>query len=115
MTESIEEAGVLLRAFAEPTRLRILNLLLEGELCVCDLCGVLDVLQPSISRHLAYLVRARLVRVRQEGKWKYYAIAAHASGTHRRLLNCLRDCLRDIDVLAEDLRRLRAHPGARCC
>ncbi len=61
----------LFRAFADPTRLRLLNLLLERELCVCDLCAVLDEIQPKVSRHLAYLRRAGLVTVRSDGNWKH--------------------------------------------
>ena len=108
--------NTLFRAFADETRLRILNLLLEREVCVCDLCDVLDVLQPSISRHLAYLDRAGLVTVRQEGKWKYYSTVRQADSPRRRLLNCVKSCLRDIDVLRSDLDRLRELQRAgQCC
>jgi ArsR family transcriptional regulator len=93
-----------------------LNLLLEGEICVCDLCEVLDVLQPSISRHLAYLGRAGLVTVRQDGKWKYYSTATHPDSLRRRLLNCVRSCLRAIDVLRSDLDRLhKLQRAGQCC
>ena len=61
MTVTLATTPDLFRAFADPTRLRILNLLVEGEVCVCDLCGVLGEIQPKISRHLAYLRRAGLV------------------------------------------------------
>lgn len=107
MTTTLNTTHALFRAFADPTRLRILNLLLEGELCVCDLCEVLDVLQPSISRHLAYLDRAELVTVRQQGKWKYYAVARRPSGLVKTLLNCVRGCLREIDELQDDLAKLK--------
>lgn len=103
------------RAFADPTRLRILNLLLEGEVCVCDLCTVLDEIQPKVSRHLAYLRRAELVTVRTDGKWKYYALAKRPKGLHRTLLNCVRSCLRGTDELQEDLARLRTSSRAACC
>jgi len=98
----------LFRAFADPTRLRILNLLLEGEVCVCDLCRVLDEIQPKVSRHLAYLRRAELVTVRTQGKWKYYALAGYSHGLRRTLLNCVRSCLREMDPLQDDLTRLKA-------
>ena len=66
----------LFGAFANQTRLRILNLLHERkEICVCDLCEVLGEPQPKVSRHLAVLRGARLVDVRAEGKWKFYALA----------------------------------------
>lgn len=104
----------LFRAFADATRLRLLNLLLERELCVCDLCAVLDEIQPKISRHLAYLRRAGLVRVRQQGKWKYYAIARAPRGLEQTLLQCVKSCLRELDVLQDDLERLRAMPATEC-
>ncbi len=104
----------LFRAFADPTRLRILNLLQEGEVCVCDLCAVLDEIQPKISRHLAYLRREGLVDVRQDGKWKHYRIKRYAQGLERTLINCVKSCLREIDVLQVDLDRLRSGQGG-CC
>ena len=73
---------------------------------MCELCEVLDLAQPNASRHLAYLLRAGLVTVRQEGKWKYYTVAKRPTGLHRTLLDCVRGCLREIDVLKRDLSRL---------
>jgi len=115
MTSSLSTTPDLFRAFADPTRLRILNLLIEGEVCVCDLCTVLDEIQPKVSRHLAYLRRAELVQVRTVGKWKYYALARHPKGLRRTLLNCVRSCLREMDELQEDLARLRTTSSADCC
>jgi len=114
MTSNLATTPDVFRAFADPTRLRILNLLLEGEVCVCDLCSVLDEIQPKISRHLAYLRRAGLVEVRQDRKWMRYRIKRHAQGLERTLISCLKSCLREIDVLQEDLDRLRSGKGA-CC
>lgn len=114
MTSVLSTTADVFRAFADPTRLRILNLLIEGEVCVCDLCSVLDAIQPKVSRHLAYLRRAGLVDVRQEGKWKHYRIKRDARGVERTLINCLKSSLRDIDVVQEDLDRLRSGQGA-CC
>ncbi len=104
---NLKTSNILFRAFADPSRLRILNLLLEGELCVCDLCDALRVLQPRISRHLAYLRRAGLVTVRSEGKWKHYTLAHHANGLHSTLIHCLQNCLSEVDVLQRDTKRLR--------
>ena len=115
MTTTLATTPDLFRAFADPTRLRILNLLLEGEVCVCDLCSVLDEIQPKVSRHLAYLRRAELVTVRTEGKWKYYALAKHPKGLQRTLLNCVRSCLREMDELQNDLERLRTMDSGECC
>ena len=114
MTATLATTPDVFRAFADPTRLRILNLLADREVCVCDLCSVLDEIQPKVSRHLAYLRRAGLVEVRQEGKWKHYRIKRHAQGLERTLINCVKSCLREIDVLQADLDRLRSGSGA-CC
>jgi len=113
MTATLSTTPDVFRAFADPTRLRILNLLLEGEVCVCDLCAVLGDSQPKVSRHLAYLRQAGLVEVRQEGKWKHYRIKRDAQGLERTLIHCVKSCLREIDVLQEDLKRLRC--GSRSC
>lgn len=115
MEATLSTVPDLFRAFADPTRLRILNLLLEGELCVCDLCEVLDVPQPTASRHLAYLRRAGLVTVRQDGRWKYYATAKRPKGLEGTLLRCVRTCLREMDVLQDDLYRLRDTETGACC
>ncbi len=57
MKTAMKTPSDLFKAFADSTRLRILSLLLEGELCVCDLCEVLDIIQPTVSRHLGRLQR----------------------------------------------------------
>ena len=95
------------RAFADPTRLRILNLLQSRkEICVCDLCEALEESQPKISRHLATLRRADLVDVRQEGKWKFYALASGRTPLHQSLLRCVGSCLADLPELRRDRERL---------
>jgi ArsR family transcriptional regulator len=65
---------VLFRALADPTRLRLLNLLSEQEMCVCYFTEVLRAPQPKISRHLAYLRRAGIVASRRDGKWMHYKL-----------------------------------------
>lgn len=97
----------LFHAFANPTRLRILNLLQEEkEICVCDLCEVLGEAQPKVSRHLATLRRVAMVQVRREGKWKFYALAQPPTALHRTLLRCVRSCLGELEELAVDRERL---------
>ncbi len=93
----------LFAAFADPTRLRILSLLhQQKEICVCDLCEVLGVLQPKVSRHLAILRDAGLVDVRSDGKWKFYALAQPATSLQRTLLRCVGSCLGEVEELAAD-------------
>jgi len=96
----------LFSAFANQTRLRVLNLLLDQkEVCVCDLCDVLDEPQPKVSRHLAILRDTGLVEVRSEGKWKFYALAQPPTPLHRTLLRCVGTCLAEFDELAADRER----------
>lgn len=68
------QVNLMFRAFSDPTRLRILHLLLDGELCVGDLVKILKVPQPTASRHLAYLRRTGLVATRRNGLWNYYTL-----------------------------------------
>jgi ArsR family transcriptional regulator, arsenate/arsenite/antimonite-responsive transcriptional repressor len=102
----------MFRAFADPTRLRIVNLLLRGELCVCDIVRVLDVAQPTASRHLAYLRRAGLVEARRDGLWMYYKLAAPQTEFHQRLIDCLGCCYQGVPQLAKDVKQLNRK---RCC
>jgi len=97
----------LFRAFADPTRLRLLALLQAGkEFCVCDLCAALDEPQPKVSRHLASLRAAGLVEVRRDGRWKFYALAEAPTPLHRSLLRCIATCLVDLPELGRDRARL---------
>jgi ArsR family transcriptional regulator len=108
MSASPRDPPDLFRAFADPTRLRILSLLQEEkEICVCDLCEVLDEIQPKVSRHLATLRRVGLVHTRRDGKWRFYSLA-EPTRLHRTLLRCVRSCFTGFDVLANDRKRLRA-------
>ena len=65
----------LFRALGDPTRLRLLNLIGNREICVCYLVEILGMSQPKISRHLAYLRRAGIVTARRDGKWMHYRLA----------------------------------------
>jgi len=107
----------MFRAFSDPTRLRILNLLQPGELCVCELVGIIDVPQPKISRHLAYLRRAGLVAGRKDGLWMYYSLAPIKGTFHQKLIECLGCCFRDVPELNRDLKRLGKGAGddRNCC
>ena len=101
----------MFRAFADPTRLRILNLLLRGELCVCDIVSTLDAPQPTVSRHLAYLRKARLVEARKDGLWMHYTLANPDSKFHAKLIECLSCCFQEVPELAKDAKRLKP----KCC
>ena len=107
----------MFRAFSDRTRLRILHLLRAGgETCVCDLVDVLGVPQPKVSRHLAYLRKAGLVKVRKDGLWSYYTMAPTRNAFHGKLLECLGCCFGDVPELAKDAERLGLGKGcSKCC
>lgn len=79
----------LLKAAGEPTRLRILNLLREGRICVCDLQAALQLPQPTVSRHLGALRHANLVADMRHGPRVIYSLAPVASPQQKALLEFL--------------------------
>lgn len=113
----------MFRAFSDRTRLRLLHLLVTGELCVCDLVDVIGAPQPKVSRHLAYLRKAGLVQVRKDGLWSYYRLAPARGAFHQKLLECLSCCFREVPELAKDAARLpsgmcgttRTASSRKCC
>jgi ArsR family transcriptional regulator len=109
-------ADLVFRAFSDRTRLRILHLLLQGELCVGDLVSILKTPQPTASRHLAYLRKARLVTTRSRGAWTFYALAPASTPFHRKLLDCLAQCFSELDEIPADrsnAKKLKRSGG--CC
>lgn len=105
-----DRVDLMFRAFSDRTRLRILHMLRGGELCVCDIVDVLQVPQPKVSRHLAYLRRAGLVTVRKEGLWAHYTLAPAHNAFHEKLMECLAKCFTCVPQLATDAGRLK-----KCC
>ncbi|MGP0068080.1 MAG: ArsR/SmtB family transcription factor [Isosphaeraceae bacterium] len=108
LTDSIE----LFKAFADLVRLRLLNLLADGEVCVCHLHEALDLPQSTVSRHLAYLRKRGLVVGRKEGPWVHYRLAKPAGELHRTLIGCLATCRKDIETLNQDRQKL---DRGSCC
>ena len=94
------------KGLADHTRLRILNLLLRGELCGCDLQYVLGSSQPNISRHLGYLKRAGLVRDRRDGYRVFYRLTARENRDVAHLAEYLHRSFRTDPAFADDLRKL---------
>ena len=92
MTRSSKSADLagLFAALADPTRLRLLNLIGGREVCVCYFVEILRQGQPKISRHLAYLRRAGLVAARREGKWMHYRMVPQADEAAASILDCRR-------------------------
>ena len=95
------------KALSDVNRLRILNLLLHGELCVCDIQYVLDSSQPNVSRHLAYLKSSGLVLDRRVGLRIFYRLADPKHGTKRRLFEFLQDAYKNEEQLQGDTARLK--------
>lgn len=109
----VTDIDALFRGFADPTRIRILNLLVAGEMCVCDLVEMLDLPQPAVSRHLAYLRRAGLVAARRDSTFAYYRLTEPANQVHRNLVNCVRGCFTGIGSLDAERRRAVARVSER--
>jgi ArsR family transcriptional regulator len=106
----------IFRAFSDRTRLRILSLLKEGELCVGDLVDILKVPQPKVSRHLAYLRRVGLVETRQSGLWNFYRLAPAATPFHKKMIECLGACFGDVPEIARDAGKARTlRKSGGCC
>lgn len=112
-THSIDQ---IFKAFADPSRLRLLNLLRRGERCVCDLMAVLKLPQSKVSRHLSYLKRAGLVESHRDGLWIHYELARPQTKFHQQILSCLDGCLQEAPILKIDLEKLKKTPiQSRCC
>ncbi len=111
-----DRLNLMFRAFSDRTRLRMLYLLREGESCVGDRVDVLQLDQPAASRHLAYLRRAGLVRVRKAGLWSYYSLAPAGGAFHAKLLECLACCFEEVPLIREDQARARkVKEKGGCC
>lgn len=101
----------LFAALADPTRLRLLNLIAGREVCVCYLVAILRQSQPKISRHLAYLRKAGVVSARREGKWMHYSIARPKDNVAASILDAALESLKLDGEMQVDLARL----GQACC
>jgi ArsR family transcriptional regulator len=95
----------LFKGFADPTRIRILNLLTAGELCVCDITDILALPQSTVSRHLSYLLRVGLVEVARQWKFSHYQLAEPSNPVHKNLLKCAHTCFTDVTSLDKERER----------
>src|SRR5581483_2905296 len=102
--ESTRAFEQLFKGLADVTRLRILNLLLYGELCVCDIQYVLESSQPNVSRHLTYLKNSGLVQDRREGQRIYYRLVQGAGTARHQLFSFLQAAFAESDEFAKDSR-----------
>jgi ArsR family transcriptional regulator, arsenate/arsenite/antimonite-responsive transcriptional repressor len=85
----MRDLALFYAALSDPTRMRLLSLMRDREVCVCYLQAVLKTNQPKISRHLAYLKRADLVEARRDGKWTHYRLKKQNNGMDKILSQTL--------------------------
>jgi ArsR family transcriptional regulator len=105
--KDLEALTSVYAALADPTRLRILSLLGDGEICVCHIHASLDVPQPTASRHLAYLRKSGLVEARREGIWMHYRLAPQDNPVVASVVKAALHALTHTDISAKDERRLQ--------
>ena len=113
MAKPLTDMEILFKALADATRLRILGLLLAGEICVCDIHESLNIPQPKTSRHLAYLRRAGLVATRRERLWIHYRLGNCADPVLAAIVDAVHHALAHTDTVHRDARRLQKRTG--CC
>ena len=113
MNQDVLSLERMLKALADTTRLRILALMLTGEVCVCNLHESLRIPQSKASRHLAYLRRAGLVETRRRGLWVYYRLSTLPDPVLQTVRDVVMHGLGHIDSCRRDARRLQTKTG--CC
>ncbi|BCU82069.1 transcriptional regulator [Polycladomyces abyssicola] len=97
------------KALGDKTRLQILALLKEEELCVCELVEILNISQPAVSQHMRRLKNAKLVKERRQGQWVFYSLDGSEFPFMASVLNCLPDMSSEIEALKE--KGLKVHCG----
>jgi ArsR family transcriptional regulator len=113
MEKRLATLETFFKALADTTRLRILGLLLTGEVCVCHIHESLKIPQPKASRHLAYLRKAGLVEARREGLWMHYRMADLSDPVLQALGETVRHALMHMEAVHKDADRLHKKTG--CC
>lgn len=94
------------RALADSTRLRLINLIGDQEVCVCYFVEILKTNQPKISRHLAYLRRAGIVETRREGIWMHYRISTPKDENAAKVLTAVREWVANDRAMQQERKRL---------
>jgi len=122
---AIDELEVAFKALADKTRLRILALLGNNEVCVCHIHDSLGLPQPTISRHLAYLRRSGLVTARRDGVWMHYQVSRALSPLVQGIVSAAVEALRRVPATSQDRRQfhrafgqlyvLDSPAGGTCC
>jgi ArsR family transcriptional regulator len=113
MDKQLQLTATVFKALSDSTRLRILGLLLTGEVCVCHIHETLRIPHPKASRHLAYLRAAGLVDARREGLWMHYRLSDLADPILQSISEMVRHALTHLDTVRKDVGRLQKKTG--CC
>jgi ArsR family transcriptional regulator len=95
------------KCLCDETRLRILQLLSQGPLCVCHFQTILRLPQVAVSKHLAYLRQRRMVTADRRGQWMVYQLPPRKPAELDLQLRCLQDCVQSHPVFRDDLKRLQ--------
>jgi ArsR family transcriptional regulator len=112
----VKNLAMIFRTLSDESRLRIYNILLaSGELCVCDIQETLRFTQPKVSRHLAYLKRASLVKDRKQGLWMLYSIAEPRNEEQKLLLRAIAEGLKSNPLAQKDAKFLARNIQRGCC
>jgi ArsR family transcriptional regulator len=111
----MKELEQYFKALGDNNRLRIINLLLHGELCVCDIQYVLKNSQPNVSRHLSYLKNSGMVADRRDGYRMFYRLTDSKEPMKRLLFEYLRQAFADQQQLQRDTERLKCAVAAGSC
>jgi ArsR family transcriptional regulator, arsenate/arsenite/antimonite-responsive transcriptional repressor len=122
---AIDQLEVIFKALADKTRLRVLALLGNNEVCVCHIHDSLDLPQPTVSRHLAYLRRSGLVTVRRDGVWMHYRVTTTLEPVVQQVVRAAVNALVEIPTTNQDRKQfersfgqlyvLDAPGGGACC
>ena len=119
-TDPLDRLEYLFKALGDRTRLRILALLAAGEVCVCNIHESLNLPQPTVSRHLAYLRKSGLVDTRREGVWMHYRLAPPAERLAAAIVDAALHAVGHAPAVGSDRKKLAKVAGvdvkaAACC
>ena len=122
---AVDELESLFKALADKTRLRILALLGNNEVCVCHIHDSLGLPQPTVSRHLAYLRQSGLVATRRDGVWMHYQVSRSLSPVIRDIVTAAVDAVQQLPATTQDRKQfersfgqmyvLDTPAGGTCC
>ena len=108
---AIDALENVFKALADKTRLRIIALLGNNEVCVCHIHDSLDLPQPTVSRHLAYLRRSGLVAARRDGVWMHYQVSRSLNPLVQRIVSSAVDTLQQLPAPTQDRKQFRRSFG----